>query len=546
MRFKKIATSLIAKCVSYKYELFVLMVGAYAGIAHFIFLYKDNDLSYGVGMWQMFQGLRLYHVLQQHSLLAFVTELYSEPYYWYYTPILGICYFIFYCLFGVTTNMDLMVNSVFIIMGLIGIYKSGALLFDKMTGIVAAVVWSAVPATVYYQNTTYFEFPLMCVIPWVLFFLLRSDSFRSLRWSIMFGLSFAVLIAIKYDAIIFGLVPCGHLIVAMIQQIRGKQSGLLIRCRNVLIGACAGVIVVLHGVLINWKAVVCMFNNHQKFSGDFNITFNDRFYIDLLSSGQIIPRWLWWMFLGGITAAMFLFFVRFYDKKTVRRIGYVGIYIIIPLIFFSHLQLKAARYILVILPFIALIVGGGVYLLNNRYLRNMLLTLLLVYGLSGSYLMLCASDTRSAIDNAIHDISSGWLSLFSVFGTCPTPVTIPWEQAYAATIHRIDADYQRKGQRAQVLTLLEGEPYGTQPLEYYALRAKAPLDIIWVNHDEKMQYGLYDYAIRLENMTFFNYAYVRIMRTDILNANSIFWDFFMVLDEIAIADGEKMIIYKRR
>jgi hypothetical protein len=353
----------------------------------------------------------------------------------------------------------------------------------------------------------------------------------------------------------FGIVPFGHLAVSSIRQMMGRQSGILRQYRNALIGGVVGCLVVLHAHLYHGKETIGdWFFKRQAYAGDWTLTLHDTFYIDLLRQGVLIPRWIWETTLSLIGICILLGLVR-YRQKIVKNMLYVSVYILIPLIGLSLIRLKSTPHIVILIPFIALMISGAMHLIPGRYIRACLTTGLIIYGLSAHFVGFCSPGMRETIENNIYSKSLGHLTFYSIYGSLRIPVTLKWEQGYAGTIDSIVRDWEKRAgiydetgkivSTACVLSLLDGNPQGTQPLEYYALRIKAPLLIIALDRSEKARYDVYDYVIQAENIPYY-YDFIRIVEADIKNKESIFWEHFKLLDEIEIGNGQKMIAYKQR
>jgi hypothetical protein len=534
---------------TYQYELYIIIIGICAGVSQYYFLRDDNSFYWSAMLTQVKQGLQLYNYFHAHSFLAFIKEVYSPYYFEYYSPLLPLLYFLYYLIFSPDPNMGMMVNAGFVMVGLFGIYKSGALLFSKHIGFSAALTWSVLPSVLFERCSTWYEFPLMCVAPWMLFCLVKSDSFRSLRWSIAFGVVFAAMLAIKGEGIIFGLIPLGH--VAMVFVKGTKFGGSL---RNAFIAACAGVILVLHGMVINYKALISYLQWHQVNDGKWHFVWKWAFYENYLQGGYLMPRWGWEAFLAVAAFVSILICFRKLRSQEVKRIAYLSIYAFIPLVFFGAFSITHKVHIFVAIPFVVLALCGGLSLIRIRCVRHCVVILLIIYGFGGHYAALCSPLQRGQLEQAILRVSSEHLNFQKIYGELPKPLLINFRQAYETafsaimndmTVSHRRRDASGKSQNFKVLGNLDDHLYSVDPLRMSALANNVPAEIVRLDWEEKLQYDLYDYIVAQEEVPFTN-DYMRIAAADIKNKDSILWDSFTPLAEAALNNGNKIIVMKRR
>ncbi|MCK5287431.1 MAG: glycosyltransferase family 39 protein, partial [Candidatus Omnitrophica bacterium] len=122
-------------------------------------------------------------------------------------PFVDITYFLYYKLFGFSTEMELIVNSLYLGAGIIGVYGIGKYFFNRNTGVLAVLIFTTLPGVLIFNNLGYREFHIMCIVALTLYFLFYSDNFANGKFSILFGASLGLLFMIKYQGLIFVAVP---------------------------------------------------------------------------------------------------------------------------------------------------------------------------------------------------------------------------------------------------------------------------------------------------------------------------------------------------
>jgi 4-amino-4-deoxy-L-arabinose transferase-like glycosyltransferase len=529
----------------------ILFIGGIAGISQYIFLH-NNNLYWCTLLTQIQQAARMYRLFHDSSFLALIREVYSAQSYSYYSPFLPICYFVYYCLFGVDTNMGVMTNFGFVICSILGIYHSGKLLFNKRIGVIAGLLWSIMPVMLIEKNSTWYEFPLMCVAPWVMFCVVKSNVFRSLRWSIMFGLTFALLIAIKIEGIILGIIPFGHLMIALIQKGRGDQPRLWQQLKNAAIGTSIGILVVLHGVLLNIKQLLDYYWWHHKMDGPWHLLWAPSYYIDYLISGRFVPRWLWGIFLLVSIVAFLKYFTRHDGRGEAKRICYTQLYVIIPFLVFSSHSLKNYIHIMIIAPFVVLVICGGLSMVRNKKIYNVLTLCFLIYGLIGTVVAL-----RCSFPPPINQKVAGAevLTLRNIYGDFPLVDPVPWKQGVLDILDCIrgdlnlfadNIDLKNHGVVARVCVFIHHASGQAALLFNYSLAKRMPFDVRCSEVFDALNYDRDDYVIRFEQLGAPSDDWYYIYDKDFYDPRSIFSQTFILFKEIPIGDNRKAIIYKRR
>jgi hypothetical protein len=329
---------------------------------HFIWLSIDNYPPSNFQIAPIRQGLIYFNHLRNGTIAEGVKTYFSLHICGgYYSTIYGGLYFLFYCLFGVAHDMDLMFNAIFLVLGMIGMYASGTLLFNKRTGIVSATLWSALPPIIGFSKMIHYEYLLTCFLPLMIFFWLKSDCFRSLRSSLIFGIILGVMGGIKPQGLVFALAPFGQLLFCVAQQTRGKQTEILRQLRNAVIAGCAGTIIGLHWYVLNWRSFYDLYMHRFEPGEDLRFFLNVS--IPYLDFG---PQWMNRIFIVIMFIVGVCLCIKRFRNLTVNKIAYLVFMLIVPLFlmqqFFSGVH-YLHEHVITLTPFIVLIMCGGIELL---------------------------------------------------------------------------------------------------------------------------------------------------------------------------------------
>jgi hypothetical protein len=550
------------------YDSVVVLYCIYVGAIHYLWLRLDTMPVWGMGMPFLRQGLQWYHGFKAQGISSIIQNYLSFED--GYPPFMRCVYFIFYCLRGPDNGVDLMVNGFLSIIGILGIYAIGQFMFNKRTGLLAAVMWSAFPIVIKYAKSAYFQFPLMCMIPFLIYCWLRSDVFKSRMWSIMFGVIFAVMLQILPQGILFGILPMGHFLIQAINSIRSKQFDRH-QLINVLITAAVVIIAGLHWYIIHREAFFTnvLFYRLLHYTstytpivtpqvyGDFSLYFKDvLYYLRELSSGNNIPAWCAWQFFITTIVVMCGLSIRKFRTNAVKKIGYLILLFFIPFGFHSIIYLKGVPHSLGLLPLVALITVSGITVNNNRMLQHAITALLLSYGLIAQYLSLGDQAVSDKLGNFISHYSRSTINSNDIFGPLTLPERRGSEDGLVKVIDYISADYKNgaaysAAQQARVLpvfsTVTATEVFH---IVYYALRKNAPLAIecpeqIFLEHP--LHY--YDYIVltRPYVMTSDN-AVEKIKKeiVDQIDSDPLFFKRFTRTAEFEGFAEYKFVVFKKR
>lgn len=119
---------------------------------------------------------------------------------------------LFYRLFGVSTDVALMSNTVFVIILTLATYGLGRRLYNGRVGLLAAFFVSLFPILFNLSRTSYPDFALTAMVALSIYLLACSDGFRNRKFSLLFGLSLGLGMLTKWPFIAFAGGPIAFVI----------------------------------------------------------------------------------------------------------------------------------------------------------------------------------------------------------------------------------------------------------------------------------------------------------------------------------------------
>ena len=116
----------------------------------------------------------------------------------------------FYRLLGISTDVALMSNIVYLAILLCSVYGIGRILFSRKVGVLAAFLVSFYPVLFGISRLSYVDYALTAVVALAMYLLLRTDGFRHRHWSLIFGLGMGLGLLTKWPFIAFAGAPIGY------------------------------------------------------------------------------------------------------------------------------------------------------------------------------------------------------------------------------------------------------------------------------------------------------------------------------------------------
>jgi len=113
----------------------------------------------------------------------------------------------FYRLFGVSTDVALMSNCLYLAILLGSVYGIGRHLYGRKVGLLASFLVSFYPVLFSISRLSYVDYALTAMVAAGIYLLLKTDGFRNRRWSLLFGLGVGLGLLTKWPFIAFAGAP---------------------------------------------------------------------------------------------------------------------------------------------------------------------------------------------------------------------------------------------------------------------------------------------------------------------------------------------------
>jgi hypothetical protein len=237
----------------------------------------------------------------------------------------------------------LLTNAVFYFILLAGIYTIGKILYDKKAGLYAALLFSFSPLVFGTARIPMLELPLAAMVTLGFMFLLKTEHFSSLPYSLLAGVFFALAQMTKETAFLFIVPPLVYYTVVSV-AITEKRAQ---RC--------------MHGILV-WLlflvpvGIICLFPVvRQRLWTIYTINaFVSQMYADdTWYHFKSIP----FIYLGILVTVVLLPMIASYLWRIRKRSLFVTLWFLAPLVIFSFFSSKLTRYMVPIVPALSLILG---------------------------------------------------------------------------------------------------------------------------------------------------------------------------------------------
>lgn len=290
----------------------------------------------------------------------------------YYPPFFHLSITLLYALFGTFFDVACCVNVIFLAILLFSIYGIGKNLFNREAGLISALFISFIPMLINLQRDLFIDFALISMISLSIFLLLKTQNFKNINYSILFGIVAGCTLLTKWTAIFFLIAP---VVWVLYQSIKNSDFSKSVKCN-----VCGSVILFLL-VTYSWYipnyAVVSYLSKGQAYWGAAEndpvvFSLSSFFYYFNAVNVQVYLIFLIFALVG------LLFLLLKADKN--KRILFI-FSLLVPYIIFTLTRNKDIRYTIPLLVFLVLIVGFMLASINNKKIRAGVICAFIIFGL---------------------------------------------------------------------------------------------------------------------------------------------------------------------
>ncbi len=247
-------------------------------------------------------------------------------------------------------------NVLYLVLLLVGVYKLGRLCLDRNSGLLAAALVSLMPGVYGGSRVIGLDYPVMCIAPLAVYFLLRSDGFARVSYALAFGAMAGLAALIKGQALLFLFWPAAYVL----------GRGLWTEKRSrVLIGAALA-IAALAAVSATWwvgrlDELSRVLAGHATGKEMLFYESDPSVWGGVSYFAQTFPL----LVSGPLTVALGVALVLFARRGRFRR--EVLLWLVVPLVLHMVLKVRHFRYLFPLVPAAAVILGVGVYSIKSRW-----------------------------------------------------------------------------------------------------------------------------------------------------------------------------------
>ena len=278
-----------------------------------------------------------------------------------------------------------MTNLPYLIILLISVYFIGLKLFDRITGLLAAVLISAYPMIFIYSRHFNLDFALTAMTCLSICSLIYTDYFKEKKYCLLFGLSLGLGMLTRTTYILFLIGPLGYTFSRIFLLKRNKAIRLKKISRNLILSLCLGILV---ASLWYWPAFPAVAERTETFL--WTITHRSFTITSELNSTPLFHLHKFFNYLHSLISeqASLLFFVAFLITlpfflrlKNNFKLLLIS-WFTIPYLILSLSFQQEGRFMMPALPAIALISAAGIQNITAKKRRITFCVLIFVLGMA--------------------------------------------------------------------------------------------------------------------------------------------------------------------
>jgi len=287
----------------------------------------------------------------------------------------------FFSLMGVSYKACLIPNFAYLLVLMLSVYGIGSRMFGKPEGLLAAFLVSTYPEIISLSRVYLLDLPMIAATTLCIFTLMLTDRFRSLPYSILFGVVFGMVFLVKWTSLVFIVPPAIAWLVWPEREDAWKWPELK-QLRNLCLSVAVSFLIASWWILPNLKPVVVEV---------FRASFGSRTPQYSLGVPFFHPKRLLYypgVVLSQDVAFFVLFFLgvatfvwRIYRNGAVRaeHTALLVAWILVPYAVFTYSPKAWPRFVAPFLPGLCLMASAGLLSLKNMRVRRCLVTISVVF-----------------------------------------------------------------------------------------------------------------------------------------------------------------------
>jgi len=347
------------------YVILLALIVVFFMVTNLIWLSRDSLPPAWDQSGHLFLSLKYYRVIANAHSLASFNDFFSVSH--YYPPLFHLCAvgIIFLC--GFSEHNLIMVNFIFLILLTISLYGIGKRLFNRRVGIMAVVLCLFYPIIFALSREYLLDFALVSMVSVVVYLILKSEGGLKSPGNIVLGIAVAGAVLIKPIAVIFFL-PVW--VFVLLSRRKEKLSFL-----PVAVSLAISLLIILPWYMVAIKDMLAL---NKYFQNVATVVEGDPV--------KIIPSILWFrsVFINTLMspnlAKFFLagFILSFVFTRKWKNFVTLLFWVVPGLVVLVFTPSKDPRYIMPILPALALLTISGIDMIRKNIIRNILYALIII------------------------------------------------------------------------------------------------------------------------------------------------------------------------
>lgn len=298
---------------------------------------------------------------------------------------------IFYFIFGKSLFAAKLSLLPYLFILLIATYLIGKAMHSGFTGFLAGFILFMYPLIFESSRQFQLDFPLTAMVALNILLLLKSEDFKNRMFSFLFGIFLGWAMLIKGQAILFIFWPLVFVLFGAFTKIKADSPGQSLSLKvlgNIFIFTITAVLVTSLWWGDKIGSMAQSLNEHvfnaQK-AAEASFTLDKKYSLESIGYHVIT---LYLSSLGPFFFAAFIFSLPVFLKRKIRQKSTYLVWLIIPLLLFSLVfSIKHARFLMPVLPAIALITAYGISQIKNKYILFLTTVILICVALTQFYIL---------------------------------------------------------------------------------------------------------------------------------------------------------------
>lgn len=532
--------------------------------------------------WHLMSSLNYYRILTNPGFDMFEKLIHVD---WYYPPFYKFSTAFFYMLFGTSINTAIMTNVFYLGILLFSTYGIGKILFNRETGLLAAVIVSMYPIIFFYQRVYLLDLGLTVMVTLSIYLLLLTENFKKLRYSLAFGAILGMSLLVKWTAAFFIAGPfvyvlyksffgqlkatyeelcdlCGQNITNKISY--SNKNFCSIKCKkewkqsrkegptttfysknrriiNLFLASATAAIIAAIWYIPNgagaYKFIMEMdtyWSNYYEFPALLSLQALSYYTVAIISQTSFL---LTVVFVTGL-----IYLIRTRPQPSL----FLLLWIILPVIVLTLMLNKSDRYSMPILASVAIISSFWIPSISNKKTKAAILSLVVLLG--GFQVITMAGGNNSIHDSLLLNTQLGNISLYPAGATPPRQEDWKHEEVLDDILKDAYTNERIKARGFGYIVVVPDHHYiNGRTFEYYNFKKELPFQIYNGAYiGEEMFYANFlnfDYLIIKSGENAGPYKKIVDPEYDYFKKNS---NAYLLIKEAGLPDGTTLYVYRNK